>query len=192
MICTKEMDLNGKKLVIETGRVARQADGSVLVRLGDTMIIATAVSGKEPRENVDFFPLSVDYRESAYAAGKIPGGFFKREGRPTEKEILSSRLIDRPIRPLFPEGYACDTVINVQVISADQENNADVLGGIGASAALSLSDIPFHGPVASVRVARTDGHFIINPTFDELEQSDIDIVVSGTKDSIAMVEGSCH
>jgi len=189
MILRKEMEISGKKLSIETGRIARQADGAVLVRYEDTIILATAVSSKEPKENADFFPLSVDYRESAYSAGKIPGGFFKREGRPTEKEILSSRLIDRPIRPLFPEGYIFDTVVNVQVISSDQENNADVLGGIGASVALCVSDIPFAGPIASVRVGRVNGVFVINPTFKELEESDMEIVVSGTKDSIAMVEG---
>ncbi|NUM82397.1 polyribonucleotide nucleotidyltransferase, partial [bacterium] len=189
MIFKKEMEIGGKVLSIETGRVAKQADGAVIVRYADTMVLATVVSSKEPKEGADFFPLSVDYRESAFAAGKIPGGFFKREGRPSEKEILSSRLIDRPIRPLFPEGYIFDTIVNVQVISSDQENNADVLGGIGASAALAVSDIPFFGPIASVRVGRIDGQFIINPTFKELETSDMDIVVSGTKDSIAMVEG---
>lgn len=189
MIFKKEMEIGGKVLSIETGRVAKQADGAVIVRYADTMVLATVVSSKEPKEGADFFPLSVDYRESAFAAGKIPGGFFKREGRPSEKEILSSRLIDRPIRPLFPEGYIFDTIVNVQVISSDQENNADVLGGIGASAALAVSDVPFFGPIASVRVGRTDGQFIINPTFKELETSDMDIVVSGTKDSIAMVEG---
>ncbi|MBX7151352.1 polyribonucleotide nucleotidyltransferase [bacterium] len=189
MIFKKEMEIGGKVLSIETGRVAKQADGAVIVRYADTMVLATVVSSKEPKEGADFFPLSVDYRESAFAAGKIPGGFFKREGRPSEKEILSSRLIDRPIRPLFPEGYIFDTIVNVQVISSDQENNADVLGGIGASAALAVSDIPFFGPIASVRVGRINGQFVINPTFKELETSDMDIVVSGTKDSIAMVEG---
>ncbi len=192
MIHSKEMEVGGRKLTIETGRIARQADGAVWVTYGETMLIATVVSSHVPKENADFFPLSVDYRESAYSAGKIPGGFFKREGRPTEKEILSSRMIDRPIRPLFPEGYNYETVVNVNVISSDQENNADVLGGIGASAALSVSDVPFHGPIASVRVGRIDGQFVINPTFDQLEKSDMDIVVSGTKDSIAMVEGGAH
>lgn len=189
MIITKQLEIGGRTLTIEYGRVARQADGAALVRYGDTMVIATAVSSREPREKADFFPLTVDYRESAYAAGKIPGGFFKREGRPTEKEILSSRLIDRPIRPLFPEAYFYDTVVTVQVISSDQENNADVLGGIGASAALAFSDIPFHGPIASVRVGRISGDLVVNPTFQQLQNSDLEIVVSGTKDSIAMVEG---
>lgn len=189
MIITKQLEIGGRTLTIEYGRVARQADGAALVRYGDTMVIATAVSSREPREKADFFPLTVDYRESAYAAGKIPGGFFKREGRPTEKEILSSRLIDRPIRPLFPDAYFYDTVVTVQVISSDQENNADVLGGIGASAALAFSDIPFHGPIASVRVGRIGGNLVVNPTFQQLQNSDLEIVVSGTKDSIAMVEG---
>jgi polyribonucleotide nucleotidyltransferase len=189
MIVRKSLELGGRTLTIETGKVAKQADGSCVVQYGDTIIIAATVSARDPRENVDFFPLTVEYRESAYAAGKIPGGFFKREGRPTEKEILSSRLIDRPVRPLFPEGYAYDTVINVQVVSSDQENNADILGGIGASMALMVSDIPFPGPIASVRVGRVDGSYVVNPTFAQLEQSDMDIVVSGSNDSIAMVEG---
>jgi polyribonucleotide nucleotidyltransferase len=189
MIIKKEMEINGRTLTIETGRVARQADGAVLIQYGETIVLATVVSAREPKEDTDFFPLMVDYRESAYSAGKIPGGFFRREGRPSEKEILSGRLIDRPIRPLFPEGYWFETVIHINVISSDKENNADMLGGIGASAALSLSDIPFQGPVASVRVGRIEGKFIINPTFVELENSDLEIVVAGTKNSIAMVEG---
>lgn len=192
MIIKKEIEINGRTLTIETGRVARQAHGAVTVRYGDTMVLATAVSSYEPKEGADFFPLTVDYRESAYAAGKIPGGFFKREGRPSEKEILSSRLIDRPVRPLFPENYVYDTVVVVNVISSDQENNGDVLGGIGASAALSISDIPFLGPIASVRVGRVNGQFVINPTFKELEDSDMEIVVAGTKSSITMVEGEAR
>lgn len=189
MIVVKTLEIGGRTLTIEYGKVARQADGAVIVRYGDTMVLATAVSARDPKEDADFFPLMVDYRESAFSAGKIPGGFFKREGRPTEKEILSSRLIDRPIRPLFPEAYFYDTVITVQVISSDQENNADVLGGIGASAALCVSDIPFYGPIASVRVGRIGGAFVVNPTFEQLVDSDMDVVVSGTGDSIAMVEG---
>ncbi len=192
MIIKKEIEINGRTLTIETGRVARQAHGAVTVQYGDTMVLATAVSSYEPKEGADFFPLTVDYRESAYAAGKIPGGFFKREGRPSEKEILSSRLIDRPVRPLFPENYIYDTVVAVNVISSDQENNGDVLGGIGASAALSISDIPFLGPIASVRVGRVNGQFVINPTFKELEESDMEIIVAGTKSSITMVEGEAR
>lgn len=189
MIIKKEMEINGRTLSIEVGRVARQAHGAVVVRYADTMALAAVVSNYEPKEGADFFPLTVDYRENAFSAGKIPGGFFKREGRPTEKEILSSRLIDRPIRPLFPEGYNHETTVNVNVISSDQENNGDVLGGIGASAAFVLSDIPFLGPIASVRVGRMSGRFVINPTFNDLESSDMELVVAGTKDSITMVEG---
>lgn len=192
MTIKKQLDINGRTLTIESGRVARQADGAVIVQYGDTMILATVVSAREPKEDADFFPLMVDYRESAYSAGKIPGSFFRREGKPSEKEVLSGRLIDRPIRPLFPEGYWYETVIHVNVISSDKENNADILGGIGASAALCLSDIPFMGPVGSVRIGRIDGKFIINPTFAELETSDMEIVVAGTKDSIAMVEGEAR
>ncbi len=189
MIIKKEMEINGRTLSIEVGRVARQAHGAVVVRYADTMALAAVVSNYEPKEGADFFPLTVDYRENAFSAGKIPGGFFKREGRPTEKEILSSRLIDRPIRPLFPEGYNHETTVNVNVISSDQENNGDVLGGIGASAAFVLSDIPFLGPIASVRVGRMSGRFVINPTFNDLASSDMELVVAGTKDSITMVEG---
>ncbi len=189
MVFVKEMELGGRKLSIETGRMARQADGAVVVRYGETVVFAAVVSGRELRKDVDFFPLTVDYRENAYSAGKIPGGFFRREGRQSEKETLTSRLIDRPIRPLFPEGYYYDTNVTVNVISSDQENSADVLGGIAASAALAVSNIPFEYPIASVRIGRVDGQFIINPTFKQLDHSDMDIVVSGTKDSIAMVEG---
>ncbi|HNF87362.1 MAG TPA: polyribonucleotide nucleotidyltransferase, partial [bacterium] len=188
-IKSRSMELGGRTLTIEHGRVARQADGAVWITYGDTTILATVVCAKEMKEGIDFFPLMVDYRESSYSAGKIPGGFFRREGRPSEKEILSSRLIDRPLRPLFPEGFFYDTIINVNVISSDQEGSADVIGGIGASAALMVSDVPFDNPIASVRVGRIDGQMIINPTFKQLETSDMDIVVSGTKDSIAMVEG---
>lgn len=188
-IKSRSMELGGRTLTIEHGRVARQADGAVWITYGDTTILATVVCAKEMKEGIDYFPLMVDYRESSYSAGKIPGGFFRREGRPSEKEILSSRLIDRPLRPLFPEGFFYDTIINVNVISSDQEGSADVIGGIGASAALMVSDVPFDNPIASVRVGRIDGQMIINPTFKQLETSDMDIVVSGTKDSIAMVEG---
>jgi polyribonucleotide nucleotidyltransferase len=181
--------LAGKPLTIETGRMAKQAHGAVTVRYGDTMILATAVANYDVRDDIDFFPLSVDYREKTYAAGKIPGGFFKREGRPSEKEILSARLIDRPIRPLFPENFRSETQIMIMVISSDQENDADVLGAIGASAALSISDIPFEGPIASVRVGRIGADIIINPTFSQLEECDYEFIVSGTEDSIVMVEG---
>ncbi len=189
MIVRKEREIGGRMLTLETGRLARQANGSVLVRYADTMILAVATCSKEPRDDIDFFPLSVEYQERTYAAGKIPGGFFKREGRPGQKEILSARLIDRPIRPLFPRGYKNDTQIVIFVLSTDKENDADVLGGIGASLALSISDIPFEGPIAWVRVGRLGGEFVINPTFSQLEESDINLVLSGSYDSIMMVEG---
>ncbi len=179
----------GKVLSIETGRIAKQADGSVVVRMGDTMVLCTAVSAKEPKPGQDFFPLTVDHKESFSAAGRFPGGFMKREGRSTEKEILSSRLIDRVLRPLFPKGYVCDTQVISSVISSDDENDGDVLGAVGASLAIHLSDIPFDGPMAEVRVGRVDGEFIINPTKTELENSDIDMTVGGTDDSILMIEG---
>ncbi len=185
----KEMILGGKKLSIETGKIAKQASGAVVVQYEDTVVLATAVATRKPVEEVDFFPLSVEYREKAYAAGKIPGGYIKREGRPSENEILSARIIDRPIRPLFPENFRNEVQIMVMVLSADRENDPDILGVIGASAALSISDIPFLGPVGAVRVGRNLGEFIVNPTFNELEESDMDLVIAGTEDSIVMVEG---
>lgn len=179
----------GKTLSVETGRIAKQADGAVTVRMGDTMVLCTAVSAKEPKPGQDFFPLTVDLRESFSAGGKFPGGFIKREGRPSEKEILSSRLIDRTIRPLFPKGYRCETQLICSVLSSDGENDGDVLGGFGASAALHISDAPFEGPSAEVRVGRNDGEFVINPTVSELEKSDIDMIVGGTAESVLMIEG---
>jgi polyribonucleotide nucleotidyltransferase len=193
-----ELEIGGKKLTIETGRVARQADGAVTVRLADTMILATCVCSKEKKKEregqkpQDFLPLTVDYREKAYAAGKIPGGFFKREGRPSEKEVLSARLIDRPLRPLFPEGYFNEVQVMVMVLSSDQENDADILGIIGASQALLLSQIPFDQPIGAVRIGRIDQKRVVNPTFSELEESDINLVVAGTEESIIMVEGACQ
>ena len=189
MIIKKEKEIAGKLLSIETGRVAKQANGSVLVRYADTMILATVVCSKEIREDIDFFPLSVEYQERTYAAGRIPGGFFKREGRPSEKEILSARLIDRPIRPLFPKDFKNDTQVAIFVLSHDQDNDADILGAIGASAALSISDIPFEGPVASARVGKIGSEWILNPTFKQLDESSMELVISGTYDSILMVEG---
>lgn len=183
------MMLDGRELSIETGRIAKQANGSVLVQYGGTVILATVVASKEPIENRGFFPLQVEYREKAYAAGKIPGGFFKREGKPQEKEVLSARLIDRPIRPLFPNGFNYEVQVAITVLSSDRENDADVLGTIGASAALSISDIPFDGPIASVRVGRSGGQFIINPTFCQLDDCDMELVVAASEDAIAMVEG---
>ena len=189
MMVTKEIQLNGKTFTLETGRFAKQAHGAVMVRYGDTMVLATVVSEYEATEGQDFFPLQVEYREKTAAAGKIPGGFFKREGRPTEKEILSSRLIDRPIRPMFPKTYKNETQVLVTVYSSDMEHDGDVLGACAASAALMISDIPFDGPIAEVRVGRVSGKYIVNPTFKELESSDLDITVAGTADSIVMVEG---
>ncbi len=187
-----KLELGGKTLVVETGKVAKQAHGAAMVRLGDTVILATAVEAKEIDEEQDYFPLFVDYREKAYAAGKIPGGFFKREGRPSEKETVSARLIDRTLRPLFPEGYFKEVQIMVMVLSSDQENDADVPGLIGASAALSISQIPFYQPVAAVRVGRVRGELIANPTFSELEESDMDLVVAGSREFVNMVEGECR
>lgn len=179
----------GKTLSIETGRLAKLADGAVMVRMGDTMVLCTVVSAKDPKEGQDFFPLVVDLRESFSAGGRFPGGFLKREGRPSDLEILASRLIDRTMRPLFPKGYYNDTQIICSVISSDGQNQADVLGGFGASAATHISDIPFDGPMAEVRVGRVEGNFIVNPTIDELKSSDIDMIIGGTADSVLMIEG---
>ena len=189
MKVTKEMLVGGKTFSLETGRFAKQADGAVMARFGDTMVLATVVAAKEEKEGLDYFPLQVEYREKAASAGKIPGGFFKREARPSEKEVLSSRLIDRPIRPMFPDWFKCETQVIVTVYSSDQEHDGDVLGAVAASAALGISDIPFEGPIAEVRVGRVNGQFVINPTFTELVQSDMDVTVAGTADSIVMVEG---
>ena len=188
MTYTMKTEVGGKDLIIETGKVAKQAGGAVTVQYGETVILATVVVSDEPRDQ-DWFPLFVEYREKAYAAGKIPGGFFKREGRPAEKEVLSARLVDRPIRPLFPDGFRNEVQVYISVLSADQENDADVLGMIGASAALSISDAPFDGPIAAVRVGRMGDEIIINPTFSQLEDSDLDLVVAGTGESIIMFEG---
>ncbi|MDY0081064.1 MAG: polyribonucleotide nucleotidyltransferase [Ignavibacteriaceae bacterium] len=189
MIYSKSVEIGGKTLTLETGKMARQANGAVMVRYGDSQVLVTAVAGPDPTEEKDFFPLQVEYREKTSAAGKFPGGFIKREGKPSEKEVLSARLIDRPIRPLFPDGYKNETQIYAQVFSFDGENDSDVLGAIGASAALSISDIPFNGPIAEVRVGRVDGEYTINPTHKEIQLSDIELVVAGTEDSIMMVEG---
>ncbi len=184
------VDLRSKELSLSTGKMARQADGSVVAQYGDTIVLATAVSSKTPREGIDFFPLTIDYQEKTYSAGKIPGGFFKREGRPTEKEVLTSRLIDRPIRPLFPKGFNCETQGIVSVLSYGDENIADILGIVTMSAALHISDIPFNGPVAAVRIGRISGTFVINPDLRETEECDCNLVVAGTEDAVAMVEGS--
>jgi len=183
-----ERIIEGKSLSIEAGRVAKQADGAVLVRFGDTVVLVTAVASKQARQGIDFFPLTVDYQERAYAAGKIPGGFFKREGRPHDKETLTARLIDRPLRPLFPEGYRQDVQIIGTVLSADQENDPDVLAVLGASAALTISPIPFLGPIGAVRVGRVGGRFVLNPTYAQQEGADIDLVVAGTRAAVVMIE----
>jgi len=189
MIHKKSLQIGGKTLTLETGRLAKQAGGAVLISLEDTVVLCTATAKDEPTEGQDFFPLSVDYREKSSSAGKIPGGFFKREGKPSEKEVLSSRLIDRPIRPMFAEGYFCETQINCNVFSSDGENDADILAAIGASAALIISDIPFEEPISEVRVTKLNGELIINPTYKEAEEGDFDIIVAGTTDSIVMIEG---
>ncbi|HEU0116588.1 MAG TPA: polyribonucleotide nucleotidyltransferase, partial [Thermomicrobiales bacterium] len=188
-IHTVELDIAGRALSLETGRIAGQADGAVVVRYGDTTVLSTVVGESEPREDVPFFPLTVDYEERMYAAGKIPGGFIKREGRPTEAAILAARLTDRPIRPLFPKGYRAEVQVITTVMSADQENDPDILSIVGASAALMLSPIPWDGPVGAVRVGYVDGKIVINPTTSTLESSKLDMVIAGTADAIMMVEG---
>jgi polyribonucleotide nucleotidyltransferase len=191
MVFTKELDLGqGKILKVETGKMARQADGAVIVTVGETMVLCTVVAKRDtPPLTQDFLPLQVEYREKYSAAGKFPGGFIKREGRPSEKEILSARLIDRALRPLFPDGFYNETQVVVSVISSDGANDADVLGGIGASLALCVSDIPFTTPMSEVRVARIAGNFVLNPTVEELKQTDLDITIGGTKETICMLEG---
>jgi len=178
----------GKSIHFETGKLAKQAHGSCIVRIGDNVVLATACANPEPREGIDFFPLTVDYREYTYAAGRIPGGFIKREGRPSEREILTSRQIDRPIRPLFPEGFRCETQVIAMVLSADTENDPDVAGINGASVALSVSDIPFHGPIGAVRVGQVEGNFVINPTYAERRDGDLNLMVVGTAEGIVMIE----
>lgn len=186
----KSIDLgDGRSIVIETGKLAKQADGAVVVKMGDTMLLATVVAAKEAAEDVDFMPLQVEYREKFSSIGRFPGGFLKRESKPSDYEILVSRLIDRALRPLFPEDFHAEVFVNVMLISADKDTMPDALAGLAASAALAVSDIPFNGPISEVRVARLDGRFIINPTFSELEKSDIDIMVGATADNIIMVEG---
>ena len=189
MKVTKEIPLGEKVFSLETGRFAKQADGAVMARYGDTMVLATVVASKTTREDIDYFPLQVEYREKAASAGKIPGGFLKREARPSEKEILSARLIDRPIRPMFPEWFQSETQLIVTVYSSDQEHDGDVIGAVAASAALMISDIPFSDAIAEVRVGRIEGQFVINPTYSQLTLSDMDVTVAGTEDSIVMVEG---
>ena len=184
----REIQIDSRTLSIETGKLAKQADGAVLVRLGDTIVLVTACHATTAREGIDFLPLTVDYRENAYASGRIPGGFFKREGKPTEKEVLTSRLIDRPLRPLFPPEWNFETQIISLLLSADTENDSDVLAITGASAALALSEIPFSKTLAGVRVGLISDTYIINPTFEQRRQSQLDLIVAGTKDGLVMVE----
>ncbi|MBA3633842.1 MAG: polyribonucleotide nucleotidyltransferase [Acidobacteria bacterium] len=188
----ESIKLGDKELSVETGKIAKQADGAVVIRYGDTMVLVAAVSSTSPKEGLDFFPLTVEYRESSYSAGRIPGNYFRREGRPNEKEVLTCRLIDRPIRPLFPEGYRYETQIIGSVISADTDNDPDVITITGASCALYLSDIPFETPVAGVRIGLVDGKYIVNPTYDERRDSLLNLIVAGTEEAIVMVEAEAN
>ncbi|MDE3061023.1 MAG: polyribonucleotide nucleotidyltransferase, partial [Pseudomonadota bacterium] len=187
-ITRKSIEWGGRPLTLETGRIARQADGAVLATYGNTVVLCTVVAAKTPKKDVDFFPLTVNYQEKAFAAGKIPGGFFKREGRPTEKEVLTSRLIDRPIRPLFLEGFYNETQVICTLLSHDLQNDPDIVALIGASAALTISGIPFMGPIGGARVGYANGEYMLNPTRAELPGSELDLVVAGTKRSVLMVE----
>ncbi|NPA25909.1 MAG: polyribonucleotide nucleotidyltransferase, partial [Deltaproteobacteria bacterium] len=184
-----KIEVAGSDVSFESGKIAKQANGAVMVRQGDTMVLVTAVAARKGREGIDFFPLTVDYQEKTYAAGKIPGGFFKREGRLSDRETLASRLIDRPLRPLFPKGFTCETQIIATVMSSDNINDPAILALTGASAALMISDIPFEGPVAAVRVARVDGKLMVNPGFPEVDESDLDIIMACSREAVVMVEG---
>ena len=183
-----EIEWGGRKLTLETGRIARQADAAVLAQYGETSVLATVVAEKSVGPGIDFFPLTVNYQEKTFAAGKIPGGYFKREGRPTEKETLTSRLIDRPIRPLFHESYKNETLVVITTLAHDMENDPDIVSMIATSAALTISGVPFMGPIGAARVARLDGQFIVNPTLDQTEKSELDLVVAGTQEGVLMVE----
>ena len=192
-IINKKINLpNGKEISIETGKLAKQADGSVVVRMGDTMLLATVVANIDVKDGVDFMPLTVDYREKFASTGKFPGGFLKREARPSDEEILTMRLVDRALRPLFPDDYHADTQVMIQLMSSDKENMPDALACLAASACLAVSDIPFDGPVSEVRIVRIDGDFLINPTFEEMKNADMDLIIAGTMDSIVMVEGEMN
>ena len=180
---------DGRTITLETGKLAKQADGAVELRMGNTMLLATVVSAKEAGEGVDFMPLTVEYKEKFSSNGRFPGGFLKREGRAGDYEILTSRLVDRVLRPLFPDNYHADTFVNIIMFSADGEDMPDALAGLAASAAIAVSDIPFNGPISEVRVARIDGEFVINPTFKQLEKADMELMVGATYDNIMMVEG---
>src|SRR5204863_2013156 len=183
-----ELDWGGRKLTLETGKVARQADGAVIATYGETTVIATVVAAKQPKPGVDFLPLTVNYTEKYYAAGRIPGGYFKRERGPTEKDTLTSRLIDRPIRPLFADGWRCDTQIITTVLSHDLENDPDIVAMVAVSAALTISGAPFMGPIGGARVAFINNEYVLNPTLEELIESQLDLVVAGTNEAVLMVE----
>src|SRR5881227_2454766 len=183
-----ELDWGGRRLTLETGKIARQADGAVVATYGESKLLATVVAAKQPKEGIDFLPLTCNYFEKFYAAGRIPGGYFKREGRPTEKETLTSRLIDRPVRPLFANGWRCDTQVIVTVLSHDLENDPDILAMVAASAALTLSGAPFMGPVGAARVGFINNEYVLNPQIDEMSESKLDLVVAGTQDAVLMVE----
>ena len=187
-IYKKELNWGGKKLVFETGKIARQADGAVMASIGDTTVLCTVVGARNPKPGLDFFPLTVNYQEKTFAAGKIPGGIFKREGRPTENETLVSRLIDRPIRPLFAKGFRNETQVICTVLSHDLENDPDIVAMIGASAALTISGLPFLGPIGGCRVGYKDGEYVLNPLQHEVADSDLDLVMAGTRDGVLMVE----
>src|SRR5437660_6640542 len=183
-----ELDWGGRKLVLETGKIARQADGAVVATYGESKLLATVVAAKEPKEGIDFLPLTCNYVEKFYAAGRIPGGYFKREGRPTERETLISRLIDRPIRPLFVHGFRNETQVIATVLSYELENDSDIVAMVAASAALTLSGIPFMGPIGAARVGVVNGEYVLNPTIEQMKTSDLDLVVAGTQDAVLMVE----
>src|ERR1700748_2930298 len=191
-IHTFEVDLDGRKLTIETGKIAKQASGSVVVKFGDSVVLVTACMAPKPKLNQSFFPLTCDYREYTYSAGKIPGGYIKREGRPSEKEILTSRMIDRPMRPLFPEGYLNETQIIAMVLSADPEHDPGILAIVGAGAAPAISDIPFHHFVSAVRVGIVDGKYVANPTYTETRASKLNMIVAGSDQGIVMVEAGAQ
>src|SRR6202047_268336 len=192
MLQTVEIDLDGQKITLETGKIAKQANGAVIVRSGDSVVLVSACSNPQPKPNAAFFPLTVDYREYTYAAGKFPGGFIKREGRMSEKEILTSRMIDRPIRPLFPEGYQHETQVIAMVLSADPERDPSTLAMIGAAAALAISDIPFHHVLGGVRVGSVKGKLVANPSYDQTRESKINIIVAGSEEGIVMVEAGAQ
>ena len=189
---TTSINFDGKEYSLETGRFAKFANGAVMVRCNDTMVLVTAVAAETEKVDIDFLPLQVEYREKSSAAGKIPGGFLKREGRPSDKEVLSARLIDRPIRPMMPKNWRYETQIIANVFAAEPDFDPDTLAAVGASAALLISDIPFNGPISEVRIGRIDGNFIVNPTVEQTKLSDIDMTVAGTDNAITMVEGESH